>query len=161
MYGLYRELLKQGFVFFLPTTTVQSHPFHLLYQMSPICFCFIGQAISKFQMNSVFFPCKFFTIGAYMPHVKSTPTYSIRHCFTHTHQALTYIHTEWHAHTQLLQPSKPNYSLPPASLCQLVMSATERQWDSWLGTSGWPHWCRGGKRRQEVKRRLALERFAK
>lgn len=77
---------------------------------------------------------------AYMPHVESAPAYSVRHGFK---RARMHAHTKQPALTRLLQPSKPNYSLPPASLCQAVMSAAERQWDSWLGAKGWPRWRKG------------------
>lgn len=161
MYGLYSELLKQGFLFFLPTTMVQSDP--PLSAPSNKCNPLLFQWQGNCEIPNAFF-CFHASVHrwAYMPRVESALAYPVRHGFTRAHHARTYTHTtKQHAHTQLLQPSKPNYSLPPASLCQPVMSATERQWDSWLSASGWPCRRRGGERRQEVKRRLALERFAK
>lgn len=52
-------------------------------------------------------------------------------------------------HPQLLQLSKPNYSTP-ASLCQPMMSPTERQWNCWLaafGRQGEEEGRRGDERR--------------
>lgn len=77
----------------------------------------------------------------------------------------TYTHIHPHTRTQLLQPSKPNYS-PPASMCQPVMSPTERVGEKeggsvcWLIAWGCPCW-QGQKKEWEVKRRLAIERLAK
>lgn len=155
MYGL---CIKAGLLV-LPSHHHGSIPFIPSTSSNECNLLFVSVA-RQFQNSKciLLFPCKLFTIGPTCLNVESAPAYSIQHCFTHTHQARTYIHTE---PSNLLQPSKPNYSLPSVSLCQPVMSATERQWDSWLGASEWPHWCRGGKERQEVKRRLALERFAK
>lgn len=153
MYRVCRKLLKQGLLLFVPQSSqltpnpiktligegqnVQAHPHKYASCAITLHYgfwfnCSVKQHCSPWPNMSVTSTC--FTLSN---------ADSFLHHLTHT--------LPTHKHTQFLQPAKPNYSAP-ASLCQRVMSPTERQWDCWPDAWGRSRWQgRQNKERRKLK----------
>lgn len=121
MYGLYRELLKQGFLFFLPTTTVLSHPLHLRHQINAICFSFCGQAILKFQMHFFCFHASYSLLGLHA--LRQVRLCIFHSALLHAHPSGAHVRTHrmtrTHTVTSTIQTqlfSAPCFSVPTSDV---------------------------------------------